>query len=300
MKTGALQNKALRVKALILATCLLGSLSATAQWEFGVGTCRMAPVDRFVGSVYNPSFGICTQLVTSSLLNHAKPQKLQLGFYMDAARAGNEKIDVELTEPLDAEGQTTFRNSNGGQHFFVRYGYLASPKTLIFTDLIVGHRRFFSNATTGLKAYDPDFEPSVEHIHSYHTYRHGIGFGIRYGFGEAFGLELRADYTRGDNATYFNLNTVEETANAITYKNEAWPHTDLFMGTLQLSWKLFQAPYDPNYTPSYDSNISNTGTNHNSYRSSGSTSSSSSSRQKTTVKSSKPVQEKKEAEKINW
>lgn len=297
-------------KTLVFLLLVFTQTALFAQWEIGFGLNGMGPVDRFKGSVYQPGMGVFTSLATGSVFGKQNPNKLQLGIYFDHLNAGTKKFDVTLDDPVDGEGRMTFTNKMGAKHFFVRYGYQVNQHAVIFTDFIVGTRRFYSDITTGLKKYEEEYEDDIQHIHSRMTSRHGVGFGVRYGFGRSFGLEVRADYTRGNKSVYFNLNTIKETADAITYENESWAHSDLFVGTLALNWKL----YRPNTSPTIST--SNTtkksyydgynGSNRSSSSAGGSTTrtnkrtSKQPSPKKKPVKSSKKVEEKKEEKKIDW
>ncbi len=289
----------------VFVAVIFSQSNALAQWEFGIGMNGMGPVDRFDGSVYKNGIGLFTSVVTSSFLSKANPNKIQAGFYLDYLYAGSKKFDVALTDPVDGKGETTLENYSTSEHLFLRYGYQVSNNVVLFTDFIIGHRTFTSQNTTGLKKSDEAYADDVQRIHRTDTYRHGIGFGVRYGFGRSFGLEVRADYTRGNAATYLNLNTIEETATSIEYESESWPHTDLFVGTLSLNWKL----YKPAVTSAAQENTVNRDSYYDDYPNNSTTRTPSRTRHRTrttepvkkkTVKSNKTVEPKKEKKVINW
>ena len=301
----------------LISLLVLTQTTASAQWELGFGAIGNVPVERFKDSDYKPGIGMFTNVTTGSMLGKVSPWKLQVGMYLDYQYAGQKKFDIELSDPVGGEGETRLSNSSTGQHLLLRYGYSFNNRWTCFTDLIVGHRKFYSEIQTGLKQEDPEYEDDVQRIHSWNTYRHGIGFGIRYGVGKSFGIEMRADYTRGNQATYFQLDKVEESNSSITYENQTWPHTDLFVGTLSLNWKLYRPKATT--TPNTENKISTRDDYYDDYPKSSSTptygSSGTSPRstapktttktektttKKKTVSSSKTVEEKPKEKKISW
>ncbi|MBI1307618.1 MAG: hypothetical protein GC181_13530 [Bacteroidetes bacterium] len=323
--------KLLRYRILILSFFLISVQSAFAQWELGFGGIYSAPVDRFVGTVYRPGGGMFFNVMTGSVLSRQSAWRLQFGSYFDIQYAGSKSIDVTLNDPVGGAGQSTLNNYHTGQHLLMRYGYTVTPRWVVFTDLIVGHRLFKSDITTGLKQDDPQYQDDVQKIHRYNTWRHGVGFGARYSVGKSFGIEMRIDYTRGNSARYFDLKSVAEKDDAIVYQNESWPHTDLFIGTIAVNWKLIRShstatannssepktrdDYYDNYEKSRSSSSTSSTpaggttvrTNANSSGSSGNNqgnSSTSPTPKKKKVSSSKPIKEQeKEPEKkkeINW
>lgn len=293
---------------LVTFLCLtLGAFNAEAQWQFGFGLNGMGPVDRFTGSVYQPGMGVFTTLTSSSLLPKGSLNQIRLGIYLDYLNAGNKSFDVTLNDPPAAEGTTRLGNYSTAQHFFLRYGFDASDRITVFTDLITGHRKFYSQSVTGLKVHDEAYEDDYERIYTSNTLRYGVGFGMRYGFRKSFGVEVRADYTRGNRATYFDLNSIEETSTSITYKSETWAHSDLFVGSIAVNWKLFRSSYNtapansPQRNDYYDNYRSGSnGGSSTTHKSNTSTSSKRTTTKKKSVKSSKKVEEKKDEDKIKW
>lgn len=291
------------MKRVILLFLLVTSMSSSllAQWEFGFGAIGLAPVDRFDSSVYKPGAGVFLNLTTKSFLDANQPWQLRFGFYMDYLNAGKEKFDVMLADPINEEGEIEFKNFNVGHHLFTRFGYQVNNRVTIFTDGIIGHRRFTSQTTTGVKGYSEEYEDDIEKIHSYRTFRYGVGFGTRIALKPALGLEFRADYTRGDNATYFDMNSIKETSTSFEYDEESWPHTDLFIFGVAVNWKLFKIET----TESTSSK-----TNTNSYtpaptyqRSSPRTNTRTKTKKKKTVTPTKDIkkkEEKKKEEEIRW
>lgn len=238
-----------RILPLVALLCFLFS-PAHAQWELGFGGVGLGPVDRFEGSVYKPGAGLFFNLTTQSFLPEGQPWELRTGIYIDRLKAGKKAFDVMLSDPINEEGETRFENFNIGHHMIVRLGYKASPTITLFTDGIVGHRHFFSETTTGIKGYSEEYEDDVKRVHSYRTFRYGVGFGTRIAAGRSFGIEVRADYTRGNNATYFDMNSIEETSTSFEYEDQSWDHTDLFVYGVALNWKLFRPQVNNDVPPS--------------------------------------------------
>lgn len=205
--------------------------------------------------------------------------------------SGTEKFDVELADPITEQGQSTFSNNSVGNHFITRYGYKVNPKITVFTDGIIGHRKFYSQTTTGVKGYSEEYEDAIDRVHTSRTLRYGVGLGTRFNLGNSFGIEVRADYTRGNEASYFDLDNIEETTTSIEYTSETWKHSDLFVYGIALNWKLFRIEssgydnsnnsYTPSPTPTYRSNRTRTRT-------------SSPSRPKRTVTPKKEIKKKEE------
>ncbi|MFT7591769.1 MAG: hypothetical protein ACI9UJ_001698, partial [bacterium] len=180
-----------------------------------------------------------------------------------------------------------------GNHFITRFGYKVNPKITVFTDGIIGHRKFYSETSTGVKGYSEEYEDAVERIHTSRTFRYGVGLGTRFNLGKSFGIEVRADYTRGNEASYFDLDKIEETTTSIEYTSETWKHSDLFVWGIALNWKLHRnhsTGYNGSSTPN-----TNTYTPTPTYRtSSPRTRTSSPSKPKKTVTPKKDIKKKEE------
>lgn len=229
------------VKKILFSLLLTGlSLSGFAQWQLGIGGIGLGPVDRFDSSVYKPGAGLFVNLTTQSLLPRDQPFEIRFGLYLDGMTSGTKKFDVELADPITEQGESKFRNSSIGNHFITRFGYKMSPKVTIFTDAIIGHRKFYSEIVTGVKGYSDEYEDDIVRIFTSRTYRYGIGFGTRISLGKSFGFEIRADYTRGNKASYFDLDNITETLTSIEYESQTWAHSDLFVYGFSLNWKLFR------------------------------------------------------------
>ncbi|MBO6515519.1 MAG: hypothetical protein JJ975_03120 [Bacteroidia bacterium] len=286
---------------LLLTFSLCGIASSLAQWQFGFGAVGLGPVDRFDSSVYKPGSGMFFNLTTKSFLPQNQPFELRFGAYFDRLNAGKETFDVALADPINEEGEVAFKNYNVGQHFITRFGYKANDRVTFFTDAIVGHRKFVSQTVTGVKGSSEEYEDDVQKVHTHRTFRYGVGAGMRIGLKPAFGFEIRADYTRGNQATYFDMNSIEETATSFEYESETWPHTDLFVLGVALNWKLFKVEQD-------HSSIERTAPNNYyspspTYRRPPSRTNSTPRREKKKVTPTKDIrkkEEKKEEEKINW
>ena len=246
-----------RVLSIILFIC--SSTAVSAQWQLGIGGIGLGPVDRFDSSVYKPGAGFFMNLTTSSILPKSSPYELRFGLYLDHMSSGSKKFDVDLADPITEQGQTKFQNNSVGNHFITRFGYKASSKVTLFTDGIIGHRKFYSQTVTGVKGSSEEYEDDIQRIFTSRTFRYGVGVGARYNFGRSFGIEIRADYTRGNQASYFDLDEIKETATSIEYADQTWPHSDLFVYGIALNWNLFKiqssgystpSTTEDNYTPS--------------------------------------------------
>lgn len=260
-------NYHMKATLLFLATLLCLSTNSSAQWQLGIGGIGLGPVDRFDSSVYKPGAGFFMNLTSQSLLPKSSPYELRFGLYLDHMASGSKKFDVDLADPITEQGQTKFHNSSVGNHFITRFGYKASSKVTIFTDGIIGHRKFYSETVTGVKGYSDEFEDDIDRVFTSRTFRYGVGVGARYNFGKSFGLEVRADYTRGNQASYFDLDEIKETATSFEYADETWQHSDLFVYGIALNWKLFRVQStgyknspnkNDNYTPSSPTYRTNT------------------------------------------
>jgi len=230
----------MKTRVLLPIFIILCSLGASAQWQIGFGGVGLGPVDRFDSSVYKPGAGIFMNVTTQSILPKASPYELRFGLYLDHMTSGSKKFDVDLADPITEQGQTKFQNNSVGNHFITRFGYKASPKVTVFADGIIGHRKFYSETTTGVKGGSEEYEDAIDRVFTSRTFRYGVGIGTRFNLGRSFGLEIRADYTRGNEASYFDLDNIEETATSIEYADETWAHSDLFVYGIALNWKLFR------------------------------------------------------------
>ncbi|MCB9261235.1 MAG: hypothetical protein H6607_02510 [Flavobacteriales bacterium] len=236
---------------------LMGFHYSFAQWQLGFGYTHQAPVCRFNGSIYQQGGGMFFNLTTSSFLPRKSKYELSVGAYFDYFDAGKKQFDIVLDDPPNGEGRMRFGNSTTGHNLITRFGYKATEKITFFTDGLIGHRKFYSEILTGLKSYDPAYSDNMEDVFSQRLFRYGIGFGTRIGLKKSFGFEIRADYTRGGEATYFNLKTIKETNTSIEYESETWPHTDLFMWSVAFNWKLYKlqrSSYSSGSSPSSPTN----------------------------------------------
>ncbi len=282
---------------LLLLVFLGLTTSIFAQWEIGIGGLGVGPVDRFQGSLYKNGGGLFINLTTKSFLSDNQPWELRFGLYMDGVDAGRKSFDTKLSDPPDAEGEIEFANCQIGHHLITRLGYQVTPKITVFMDGIVGHRKFHSETLTGLKEYKEEYKTDVEKIFVARTFRYGVGMGSRIGLTKSFGLEIRADYTRGGQVTYFDLKSIVESDDAFLYESQTWKHSDLFMVSLSANWKLFKI--EPG-TSTNSSTPNNTYTP--SYRTTPSRTTTPTTPKKKTVTPTKPIQKKEEKkeEKINW
>ncbi len=295
----------MRTRLLFLCSLLFFSQASFAQWQFGFGAVGLGPVDRFDSSVYKPGAGMFFNVMSSSFLPKTSPFEIRMGIYCDALTSGKKSFDIDLADPINAEGETVFKNSSIGNHLMTRFGYTVNPKVTVFTDLIIGHRKFTSTTRTGLKEYSDEFEDDYQQVYKTRTYRHGIGFGTRISMGKSLGLEVRADYTRGNQTTYFDLDKTIETTNSIEYASETWKHSDLFVYGIALNWKLFRIESNTtnrtDYTkPKPRTNTYNSSTRTTRTRTSTPTRSTTPKRKVTPKKDIKKVEPKKKDEPITW
>lgn len=242
----------MKTKVLLASLLILSGLSVSAQWQFGFGGMGLGPVDRFDSSVYKPGAGFFMNITSQSVLPKASPYEIRFGIYLDHMWSGSKNFDVDLADPITEQGQTTFQNSSVGNHFITRFGYKASPKITLFTDGIIGHRKFYSQTTTGVKGGSEEYEDDINRVFTSRTFRYGIGVGTRSNLGKSFGIELRADYTRGNEASYFDLDEIKETTTSFEYADETWAHSDLFVYGIALNWKLFRIQSSGSYNGSND------------------------------------------------
>ena len=290
-----------------LTVLLVATLASQAQWQIGIGGMGLGPVDRFDSSVYKPGGGMFFNLHSSSILPKNQPFEIRFGMYFDFLQSGSKSFDVDLTDPINEEGEVRFVNRSTGHHFTTRIGYKANDRLTFFSDVIIGHRKFVSETTTGVKGYSEEYKDDVQTIHKDRTFRYGVGMGSRISVERSFGIEVRADYTRGNQASYFNLDQTVETATAIEYESQTWPHTDLFVYGVALNWKLFRPQPSSNdvtrpptrtHTPPSNNpyNYNNRRTTSPSRR----TTTTTPTQKKKKVTPSKGVKKKEEEEKINW
>jgi hypothetical protein len=289
-----------RILTIILITFC--SNVASAQWQLGIGGIGLGPVDRFDSSVYKPGGGFFVNLTSQSLLPEDQPYEIRFGLYLDYMESGTKKFDVDLADPITEQGQTKFRNSSIGNHLMTRFGYKINPKVTVFTDGIIGHRKFISETVTGVKGGSEEYEDAIERIFTSRTFRYGVGVGTRFNLGKSFGIEVRADYTRGNEASYFDMDNITETATSIEYESETWPHSDLFVYGVAVNWKLFRSTssgyenttttpgsYTPSPSPTYRTTPRRTRTRTTSPK-----------KPKKTVTPKKDIKKKKEVEPISW
>lgn len=281
----------MKTKLLLIVAFALLSQTSFAQWQIGVGGIGLGPVDRFDSSVYKPGGGIFMNVTSYSLLPKTSPYELRFGVYLDHMTSGSKRFDVDLADPITEQGQTRFNNNSVGNHFITRFGYKPNSRITLFSDAIIGHRKFYSQTVTGVKGGSEEYEDDINRVFTSRTFRYGIGVGTRFNIGKSFGIEVRADYTRGNQATYFDLDDIKETSTSIEYADETWPHTDLFVYGVALNWKLFRIQ-SSGYTPS--SNTPNTYTPTPTYRTRTPTRTSSPSRPKKKVTPTKDVKKKEE------
>lgn len=291
------------MKTRILFILLFSSLTLQSygQWQLGFGGVGLGPFDRFDSSAYKPGSGVFTSLMTSSVLPKSQKFELRFGVYFDYLNSGKKSFDIELADPITEEGEVVFKNYSAGHHFLTRFGYQVSPKVTVFTDGIIGHRKFVSQTTTGVKGYSEEYEDDIQKYFIDRTFRYGVGVGTRFNFGKSFGMEVRADYTRGNNATYFDLDKTVETDLSIEYETETWPHTDLFVYGISLNWKLFRI--ETSSTGSSSTTPSSTNTYNSPSRTSTTrtrTSTTKTSTKKKTVTPSKDIKKKEEKKVITW
>ena len=289
------------MKTRVLTLLLLSAItfSANAQWQFGFGGVGLGPVDRFDSSVYKSGTGIFMDLLTSNILPDHQKFELRFGVYFDYLNAGKKKFDIDLADPINEEGEVIFRNYSAGHHFLTRFGYQVNPKVTIFTDGIIGHRKFVSQTSTGVKGYSEEYEDDIKKYFIDRTLRYGVGLGTRFNLGKSFGLEVRADYTRGNDATYFDLDQTVETDLSIEYESETWPHTDLFVLGFAVNWKLFRI--ETTSTGSSSTSPSNNTYNSTPRRTTRTrTSTTRTSTKKKTVTPSKDIKKKEEKKVITW
>jgi hypothetical protein len=296
-------------RALLLLVVLFSGFLGYSQWEIGFGATFASPVDRFIDSKYQSAWGFFGNITTRNLIPASHIHQFKLGFYFDGMQAGIDDHDIELADPVGAEGKLELTNGHNGQSFIGRYVFQWSPNMSLFTDAIVGHRKFYSNITTGLREYDENYADDISREHTWHTLRYGVGFGTRYNIGRSFGLELRAAYTRGNEATYFDLNATERDGNDVLFVNEQWDHTDLFLLTVGLNFKLFRANSTTSTRPSTPTRAAPANPNPSNYyyynprprpRRSSSTPAPAREKKKVTPKGEVKEKPKKEEEKINW
>ena len=152
-----------------------------------------------------------------------------------------------------------------------------------------------------------EYEDDIQTIHKHRTFRYGVGIGSRIGLGRSFGLEIRADYTRGNQATYFDLDQTVETSTSIEYESQSWPHTDLFVYGIALNWKLFRpTPSNNDYSSPSNGTYSSPSNRTYDYNDSRTTTSPSrttttrTTKQKKKVTTTNDIKKKEKEKKITW